>query len=284
MRPARHLASPKPRRIELPGCENVFILAPGLMSGSQPQGETAFRALARYGVKTVISVDGARPQLEFARKHKIRYVHLPIGYASIPRVKVLQLARAIRDLPGPIYVHCHHGQHRGPAAAATGLVAVRGWSQRQAVSFMKQAGASEKYSGLYDSVRSLLPPTSEAIDEIALQFPETARLPRFVSIMADIGIHLDHLKEVRAAGWAALASQPDIDPPHEALMLREAFVEIQRIGAGASRSVDFRRRSASAEIAAADLEFSIRSNSVNPEPAYRRLVKSCQSCHSRYRG
>ena len=28
------------------------------------------------------------------------------------------LARAARTLPGPIFVHCHHGMHRGPAAAA----------------------------------------------------------------------------------------------------------------------------------------------------------------------
>ncbi len=31
-------------------------------------------------------------------------------------------AKAVRDLPGKIYIHCHHGKHRSAAAAATACV------------------------------------------------------------------------------------------------------------------------------------------------------------------
>jgi len=90
-----------------------------VISGGQPDGEAAFQELHRLGVKTVISVDGAAPDLELAKKYGLRYVHLPHGYDGIPEPRVQELAKAVRDLEGPIYIHCHHGKHRSPAAAAT---------------------------------------------------------------------------------------------------------------------------------------------------------------------
>ena len=74
-----------PERLVAPGIENAFRLSPRLYSGGEPQGEGAFKALKALGVKTIISVDGARPDVETARKFGIRYVHLPVGYHGVPR-------------------------------------------------------------------------------------------------------------------------------------------------------------------------------------------------------
>jgi hypothetical protein len=66
--------------IELTGIENLFRLSAGLYSGGQPEGEAGFSDLKRLGIATIISVDGARPDVDRARSIGMRYVHLPFGY------------------------------------------------------------------------------------------------------------------------------------------------------------------------------------------------------------
>ena len=53
--------------------------------GGEPHGEVAFRNLAALGYDTVVSVDGARPDVETAAKYGLRYVHGPLGYEGVPR-------------------------------------------------------------------------------------------------------------------------------------------------------------------------------------------------------
>ena len=100
-----------------PGLNNVIRITEKLLSGSVPEGDTGFQTLQKLGVKTIITVDGAKPEVERAEKFGMRYVHLPIGYDGVPADQGWRLAKAVRDLPGLIYIHCHHGQHRSPAAA-----------------------------------------------------------------------------------------------------------------------------------------------------------------------
>ena len=103
-----------PERLEIRGIENTFRLSPRLYSGGDPHGVEALAALKELGVRTIISVDGATPDVETARKLGLRYVHLPIGYDGVPREQAVRLVQAVKTLPGPVYVHCHHGKHRGP--------------------------------------------------------------------------------------------------------------------------------------------------------------------------
>src|SRR6185369_3881462 len=109
---------PKTVETELPGLHNVLLAADGIYSGSEPHGEEAFAGLAKMGIKTILSVDGARPDVELARQHGLRYVHVPIGYDGISPSAGETLAAAAREAQGPLYVHCHHGKHRGPSATA----------------------------------------------------------------------------------------------------------------------------------------------------------------------
>jgi len=104
--------APSPQRIEAKGIENLFRLSPRLFSGGQPEGEKGFETLKRLSIRTVISVDGSQPDVETARRLGLRYVHLPVGYDGIPRDQTIKMVEAIRELPGPVFVHCHHGMQR----------------------------------------------------------------------------------------------------------------------------------------------------------------------------
>ena len=124
-----------------PGVHNLYLLGTNLYSGSTPEGDAGFQALAELGVKTIISVDGAQPDAARAKNFGIRYVHLPYGYDGISTNLQLQLAKAGETLPGPFYVHCHHGKHRGPTAVAVMCMANGGWTASQAESWMHAAGS-----------------------------------------------------------------------------------------------------------------------------------------------
>src|SRR5262245_19124190 len=61
--------------IEIPGVHNAFRATERIYSGSQPEGNEAFAAIAKLGVKTIVSVDGSKPDVEAARNYGLRYVH-----------------------------------------------------------------------------------------------------------------------------------------------------------------------------------------------------------------
>ncbi|MBI4563512.1 MAG: cytochrome c [Planctomycetes bacterium] len=269
--------------LDVAGCHNVYRLSEKLISGSEPHGEEGLQALAKLGVKAIISVDGGKPDAAAAKKYGMRYVHLPIGYDGVPRDRALEIARAVRDLEGPIYMHCHHGKHRGPAAAAIALAAAEGWPNEKAVAAMKMCGTSLKYEGLYEDVKHFRA-SSEDLDRVDGTFPEVAKLPGFQAAMALLSRTWEHLEEVREARWKRPPDHPDIDPPHEALQLLEFFKELERTEEVKAREEDFRGWMGDSVAAAARLEDSIRrQDHPGAEEAFRFLKNSCTSCHSAYR-
>ncbi|HVV99787.1 MAG TPA: hypothetical protein VHB77_05585, partial [Planctomycetaceae bacterium] len=58
-----------PQRQEQPGLHNLVQASAGVYSGSEPDGEIGFASLETLGIKTIVSVDGARPDIELAHKH-----------------------------------------------------------------------------------------------------------------------------------------------------------------------------------------------------------------------
>ena len=124
---------------------NLFRATTNVFSGNSPDSDAAYAELAQLGVKTIISVDGAKPDAEAAREYGMRYIHLPIGYDSVPSNRVVELVKAAQTVTGPIYVHCHHGKHRGPAAVAVICEATAGWTTNQAVTWLKEAGTATDY-------------------------------------------------------------------------------------------------------------------------------------------
>ena len=49
--------------IEIVGVHNAFRVSEKIYSGSQPESDAAFAALKNLGVKTIVSVDGGKPEV-----------------------------------------------------------------------------------------------------------------------------------------------------------------------------------------------------------------------------
>jgi protein tyrosine phosphatase (PTP) superfamily phosphohydrolase (DUF442 family) len=279
-----------PGLLHLKGVHNVYRITDKLFSGSSPEGDEGFRALQTLGVKTVISVDGAKPEVELARKHSLRYVHLPFGYDGIPPQRILELAKAVRDLPGPFYVHCHHGKHRGPAAAAAiHLCMDKNCSVEQALAEMQRAGTDPRYTGLYAVPKMLVRPTPKDLDRVPTDFPEVAKVSGVAQFMVEIDARWENIKLIRAAKWQAPPDHPDLDPPHEVLQLVELFHEASRLPVVNERPEEFRKWLVAAEKEAASLEQLLRPGEKKQEvhrradEAFRKAEALCARCHANYR-
>ena len=209
-----------PEKINVPSLPNAYRLHPRVISGGEPEGEEAFARLKALGIKTIISVDGARPQLVLAQKYGLRYVHLPHGYDGVPESRAQELAKAVRDLPGPVYIHCHHGKHRSPAAATVACVAAGFLAPEQALSVLTTAGTSANYRGLYQSAQAARRLDDKLLEGLHIEFPETVKVPPIADAMVQIEHTHDHLKSLAANHWQPLKQQPDLEPAHEALLLK----------------------------------------------------------------
>lgn len=279
-------------RIEAQHLPNVIQLHPQVISGGAPDGEAGFRELQSLGVKTVVSVDGAKPDVELAKKYGMRYVHLPHGYDGIPADCAKQLAKAVRELEGPVYFHCHHGKHRSPAAATVACIGAGLVEPQHAFSILKLAGTSENYQGLYQSAESATPFEEALLAELASDFPETAELPAMAEAMVEIAHTHEHLKEIAAAGWQTPPDHPDLVPAHEALLLREHFTELLRTDEVKEQSERFRQLVHDGEAAAQELETALRNwkqagKAATPptgiSAVFERVSKGCKTCHAQYR-
>jgi protein tyrosine phosphatase (PTP) superfamily phosphohydrolase (DUF442 family) len=279
---ANEAAAAAPERLEAPHLPNAFRLNAKVISGGLPDGEEAFCELAALGVKTVISVDGAKPQVDLAKRYGLRYVHLPHGYDGISDERTKELAVAVRQLFGPVYIHCHHGKHRSPAAAAVACVATGLLRPHDALGVLKAAGTSENYRGLYQSATGARRIDDRLLDEAKIEFREVADLPALAEAMVALEHTHDHLKGIAQAGWKATADHPDLDPAHEALLLREHFTELLRD----ERPEAFRQLLRDSETAAGKLETILRRGSGSTPDAdrlFETVTKNCTACHRTFR-
>jgi hypothetical protein len=263
----------------MPGIENAFDLGGGVISGSVPEGDAAFAELARRGVKTIVSVDGSPPDAAAARRFGLRYVHLPFGYDGIPAKRANELAKLAATASGPIFVHCHHGKHRGPAAAAIMCAEREGWDGAQGEAWLREAGTAADYAGLFRSVRDFHPPSAEALAAMPSEFPEKAATPRLVDAMVAIDERLDELKAVQAQGWRAASAQP-------ATLLWEQLRELGRDAEVRKKSSDFRHRLDTSEQAAAALREILQTPNADLakcDAALKQIASTCTECHREHR-
>ena len=249
------------------GLHNVLRLTPRVLSGRSPNGADGFASLSRLGVRTVLSVDGATPEVELAARHGLRYVHLPVGYDGVPPAQLARITKALRDLPGPVYVHCHHGKHRGPAAAAAALVCLDELTPDQAVAFMKQAGTDARYQGLITLPHTLTKPRRGELDRLPDDYPPAAPTAELTRTMVKVDETWDRLK--LGTNFAT-----------DAVLLQEYYRESRRLPEVVRRGEAFVALFAEAERAAVELEASA------PEvraAALKRSQKLCTQCHAKWR-
>ena len=270
--------------VEIEGVHNAFRIGRKIISGSCPHGEAGFAALAKLGVQTILSVDGARPDLALATKYKMRYVHVPVPYSGISRAQSLAIARAVRDLPGPVFIHCHHGKHRGPTAAVLAAMLADGWTNEQAQSAMSQAGTAKTYAGLWGAVRDSKPATQAELDKADDSFPALVQAAALPAAMVVIDQRWEALGEAQKAGWEVPRENPDLDPSHEALMLGEEYAELLRSPETAKHPEPFRRMMSESRNNVAALEAALRArDKIKADAALKLVTQDCKSCHVAYR-
>jgi protein tyrosine phosphatase (PTP) superfamily phosphohydrolase (DUF442 family) len=216
-------ATADPAARDLPGLHNVVAFHDGFWSGSVPEGDAGFASLKALGVRTVISVDGAVPDVERAKAAGMRYVHLPIGYDGFDDARKAELVRAVRDLPKPIYMHCHHGKHRSAGAAATVAVSLGWMTNGQAAARMKVSGTAPGYAGLWSCTANAAPMAAAVVDAASGAFPEVTRPDSLVASMVAIDEAFDRLRMAEKAGWQAPKDHPDLAPIADAGKLADLF-------------------------------------------------------------
>lgn len=249
----------------------LSALTPRLWTSGQPEGEATFAALKRLGITTVISVDGAPPDVATARRYGLSYIHIPLGYATITPEQAARLIRAVELSKGPVLIHCHHGRHRGPAAAAYCARVTSGWSSQVALDWLQAAGATSKdYPGLLEAVRGLARPPREALDALTpADLPETVSPPPLVEHMIGIDDLARQLREHPEAKTATLLAEAyrELTRQPDAQQQGDVFLEMVR---QAEQHAD-RYAEALAEERADTREFA------------SRVEKSCVACHAMFR-
>ncbi len=287
---ALKVSLPETQPEEIPGLHNVYRLGDSIVSGAEQHDENAFRRLQDMGVRTILSVDGKVPDEELAAKYGMKYVHVPIQYRGITEDELTKIAKTFREQPGPFYVHCFHGQHRGPAAAEVGRLVLDGIPRELAIAEMRQwCGTSGSYEGLYQTIAAGDIPDAERTQALDWDFPAAQTFEGFRSAMVELSRADDNLKYLSKRQWLAGAEHPDADPLNEAAKLATVFRATAAIDTVLDRPADFLQWMEQSVGAADELCDTIRAWKTGEveleavDAAYGRVRGLCTSCHSDYR-
>ena len=262
------------------GITSLREVCPGVYSGEEPSGDSEFEELVSLGIKTIVSVDGVLPDLGSARKHGMSYVHIPMGYDEIDLRAQLSLANVAKTRLRPIYVHCHHGKHRGPVAAAILAMSCDSLDKQSALRFLHRAGTSKNYRGLWRAVEDYKKPDPETLLPVLV---ERAKVPSLASAMASIDRVYARLSECRTSEWETPTAHPDLTPRQLSLQLREALREARR-HLPASAKPNLKHGLREAETTAAALETALAANNaVLATQAFQAVSQSCVVCHQAHR-
>ncbi len=285
-------ASPSIQRLATQHLPNAVRVHARVVSGGLPQGELAFAELRALGFRTIISVDGARPDVALARRFGLRYVHLPHGYDGISPERGAELAKAVRDLPGPIYLHCHHGKHRSPAAAAVACIGAGMVSSADAARLLRVAGTDPKYLGLFAAVAGATPWTAGQLDALDVEFREVAPIAPLAEAMVAIEHLHDRLTSLSTLGWKSPDHDPQHTASHAAVLLAEHFREIERLEDFSTRPAGFQYSVRTSQQASAQLEAilvawdrgrSTEAALTGAGDALLRITQDCAGCHRHFR-
>lgn len=268
----------------LPGVHNVVTYADDLLCGGVPEGEEGFATLAALGIKTVLSVDGATPDLLHAEAHGMRYVHLPISYDTVSSERQLQLAQAIRNVPRPIYVHCHHGKHRSGAALATALVCAGAMTVEEVSERMGVSGTAASYTGLWQAVREAQPMSPAQLHADPASFPSITVVTGLVATMAEIDQVIDLVRQSHEARWKAPDDHPDLVAEKETGRLATLIASLRDDGESQQYPADYQQHLRHSIEAAEKLHRAVRDgNAIQAAQMLSTLSQSCKACHHTYR-
>jgi len=277
------MADTKP--LDVPGVHNIVAYAPGVLSGSVPEGQKGFDSLAAMGIRTVISVDGAMPDLAEAKKHGMRYIHLPIGYDTVPEDRQKALAQALASVDGPVYMHCHHGKHRSAAAASAACIGVGLTTPDEATRRMKElSGTTANYSGLYAAVQAAKPLPKDQLKVDLATLPEVTKVSGLVATMVELDVVFDNLKALNAAEWKVPKDHPDLVPAKEARRTADLFRGLHGDAESNAYPADYQQwLNRSIEDADAIARAVDAGDVKEAALRFQSLGKTCKECHKPYR-
>jgi len=117
-----------------------YRVAAGLWRSAQPTPGQIARLARRHGLRTVVSLRGARVrpgtlalELEVCRRLGVRFVDLPMDSRDPPKPAVLErFAALLEEAPEPMLVHCRAGSDRVGLFAALYLIVREGCSAAEA--------------------------------------------------------------------------------------------------------------------------------------------------------
>jgi len=267
------------------GIHNVVAFGPDLYSGSAPEGDAGFDTLANLGIRTIISVDGATTEVEEAEERGIRYVHFPVSYSGIDEERRLEIARAVRDLPGPVYLHCHHGKHRSAAASAAAAVMLGRLDNDTALARMKISKAAPSYKGLYLCATETRRLSDAEISKAPNDFPSRWKTSGMVDSMVAIEDANDQLEAIEKAEWSVPKDHPDLVPCAVAGNLENLLRGLLTDPETLAKPQEFRDMLKTSADAAQIVEDGINDRVPAAEMTERmkRLAQSCKTCHVKYR-
>jgi len=271
--------------LEPEGLHNYIRWSAKVGQGAQPEGEVAFKNLAALGYKTVLSVDGAVPEVELAAKYGLRYVHVPIGYDGITKDQALRIIKAVRITEFPMFVHCHHGVHRGPAAAQICRISEDHISNAEGVAGLETSRTSPKYKGLWRDVLAFEVPSVAELAKVPGDLPSVVLPEGLRAGMVQTSHIWTNLKLAQKARWKVPEDHPDVDPAHEARMLWELLRETARNEPEAHAEGEvFLKYLKASEEEVIGLEKAIRAGQTDrADVLFRQVKQLCNDCHRDYR-
>ena len=277
-------AADAPKAVTLAGLHNVVTYAPNLVCGGVPEGEEGLHTLAAMGIKTVVSVDGAVPDVATAEKLGMHYIHLPISYNGITPERQQELAQAIANVDGPVYMHCHHGKHRSASALGSALVLAGKLTPAQAEARMKVSGTADNYQGLWKAVRDAKPLAADALRADVTKFPSIAKVSGMVAIMSEIDSVFENVVAAQKAGWAPSKDHPDLVPQKETKRLHALFTQLDGDAESKSHPTDYQTMLQKDIGIASALDAAVAAGDKAAADAQFTLIqKGCKECHKGYR-
>lgn len=248
----------------------------GLSYGSGPRSASDLRGLYDRGVRVVVSVDAALPMVEEARAIGIRMIHIPTRYSGIDDEALAALKRVSMEVKEPLFLHCHHGKHRGPTATAIMGMFRNELSLEEALRLMSKAGTGKEYVGLWKAVRDF-----ESRSSISASPELYERQP--ADQVAGQMLIADESMEMLQKLAVSKSSHDDIEGiAHQIVLLREAIAESRRFSDPEqadlmeqfTKSEDLIRRLGRAAAKPTEAAFS---------DTLQSLGTSCKDCHRDHR-
>ncbi len=261
---------------------NILQISDSIYSGGEPANEAAFAELQRIGIRTVVSVDGIPPEVEVAHKFGLQYVHIPIGYDGVSNEARLAFVKLAQSDAGPLYIHCHHGTHRGPAAAAIVCRAAGLANAMEAEAILERAGTSRDYAGLWRDVREFQPPDP---DTPLPELVELAEVSSLAAIMAQMDRAGDLLKLCEAEEWQPPVHHQDLVPAREALLIHEGFREsVRQLEADVQSDPALIQKMKHSLQVSEELTAALNSqHNATASQLFKQLLLDCKECHREFR-